>query len=82
MLQHVSVCKWLMIVLLVPPRVLVEESLQAVSLAGEVMLHCAVEGDPSRIRWTKNGEPLEFGPRIRLLKNGTLSIYGSTVSTS
>ena len=63
----------------VPPRMLIDNTLHAVSLAEEVMMHCDVLGDPSDITWTKNGELLELGHRIRQMYNGTLFIYGSTV---
>ena len=67
----------------VPPKVIIPKETLAVTLAQPVLLHCPIEaGDPPpKIFWMKDDRQIYEDERISQLKNGSLIIYGSTVSS-
>ncbi|XP_074968536.1 hemicentin-2 [Phalacrocorax aristotelis] len=55
------------------PAVAVTPRAVAVRAGQQVLLHCAVLGEPTpSVEWQRDGEPLPEGPRARILPNTTL----------
>ncbi|NXT87982.1 HMCN2 protein, partial [Anhinga rufa] len=55
------------------PAVAVMPRAVAVRAGQQVLLHCAVLGEPTpSVEWRRDGEPLPEGPRARILPNTTL----------
>uniref|UniRef100_A0ABM0M4D4 Hemicentin-1-like n=1 Tax=Saccoglossus kowalevskii TaxID=10224 RepID=A0ABM0M4D4_SACKO len=65
----------------VPPTDFVPPRNQTVTRAHTVELTCSADGDPApNIIWSKNSNPVHFTNRVRKSNNGSLVIYGTTVS--
>lgn len=52
-----------------------------ISLGGLVMLNCPVKGNPAPIlNWFKDGRLVQISKRLHRLHNGSLALYGATVT--
>ena len=65
-----------------PPRIVRPPNGGMVEMAEVTVLDCVAEGDPApHIVWMKNGKLVAFNNRVTQAQNGSLIIYGTTVST-